>query len=954
MKHILTRIILCASMVLSTLYASAQDEASITKEDSLNNSNGLVQVAYRQIAKEDVLGGISSVNVSDLMKKDYFTYSLDNVIQAFTGGYNGNLWAMNGCLVLVDGVPRAANNVLPSEIENISFLKSGAAVALYGSQAAKGVIYITTKRGKVTQGKEISIHANTGFNVPKSYPEYLGSAQYMTLYNEARANDGLTPSFDDATIYNYASGNNPYRYPSVDFFSSDYLKKAYNYSDANAEISGGNDRAKYYTNIGFYYQNSLLNFGEGKNNNVNRLNIRGNIDLKVNNWISGKVDATATYYNGRNANGDFWGASATLRPYRVAPLIPVSFIEETDENSMMLVNNSSNLIDGKYLLGGTQLDQGNAFADVYASGYNTYTSRQFQFNTSIDFDLARLLKGLSFHTLFAIDYATEYIQQYINSYAVYEPVWNNYSGVDLISSLTKYNDDKKDGVQNVYGSADMQTITFSGQFNYAPVIGNDQHLNATLVAAGYQQLQSISYSSNPTAAQMYPYYHRAASNVNLGLDLSYNYLQKYYADLSGTAVHSAKLAPDNRNAFSPALTLGWRMSKENFLSGSPVLDDLTLSASASELHQDIDISGYYLYDANYTQNSGWYSWNDGGGGDYLTLSQRGANNNLGFVKRKEISVSLNASLWKKLLTADVSIFKNRMDGMLVQAQTIYPSYFITSYPGSNFVPYVNFNIDDRQGIDFNVNLNKKIGAVDLTLGAAGIYYTTNAVKRDENYADAYQNRAGHPINGYWGLKSAGFFKDENDVANSPTQSFGQVQQGDIKYVDQNHDGVIDSKDEVYLGTYSPPMTLGVHLEAKWNNFTFFILGTGYYGAYGMKSNSYWWVQGDGKYSNVVLNRWTETTASTATYPRLTSLTSDNNFRSSDFWLYSTDQFNISRVQLTYDFPEQLFRNGFIHGFSVYAGGSNLLMLAKNRDILEMNIGSTPQCRYYNVGFKALF
>ena len=959
MKHILTRIILCTSVIFSSLYASAQNEIAVTKEDSLDSSTpGLVQVAYRQIAKEDVLGGISSVNVADIMKKDYLnTYSLSDM-QAFTGGLSSNLWGMDGCLVLVDGVPRSASNVLPSEVESISFLKSGAAVALYGSQAAKGVIYIATKRGKVTKGQDISIHANTGFLVPKSYPEYLGSAQYMTLYNEARANDGLAPSYDDATIYNYASGQNPYRYPNVDFFSSDYLKKAYNYSDVNAEISGGNEKAKYYTNIGYYYQNSLLNFGEGKNNNVNRLNVRGNIDLKLNQWISGKVDATATYYNGRSANGNFWGASSTLRPYRVSPLIPVSFIEGNDESSMTLVNNSSNLINGKYLLGGTQLDQTNAIADAYASGYNTYTARQFQFDASIDFNLEKVLKGLSFHTQFAIDYATAYNQAYNNTYAVYEPVWNDYSGTDLISSLTKYGTDSKNGVQNVSGSSDMQTLAFSGQFNYLPDLGTNHHLAATLVAAGYQQMQSVSFDTiPPPTTRQYGNYHRSASNVNLGLDLSYNYLQKYYADLSGTAIHSAKLPPNNRNAFSPALTLGWRLSKENFLSGSPALDDLTLSASASELHQDIDISGYYLYDANYTQNTGWYSWNDGGGGDYLTLSQRGANDNLGFVKRKEISVSLNASLWKKLLTADVSVFTNRMDGMLVQAKTIYPSYFITSYPGSNLVPYVNFNIDDRKGIDFNINLNKKLGAVDWTLGASGIYYTSNAVRRDENYADAYQNRVGHPIDGIWGLKNAGFFKDANDVANSPTQSFGQVQPGDIKYVDQNHDGVIDSKDEVYLGPagwYGTPLSLGVRLEAKWNNFTLFIMGTGYYGAYAMKNNSYWWVQGDGKYSEAVLNRWTPETANTATYPRLTSLTSDNNFRSSDFWIYSTDQFNLSRVQLTYDFPKQLFRNSFIHGFSVYAGGSSLLTFAKNRDILQMNVGSAPQTRYYNVGFKALF
>jgi len=948
MKHIIIRIILCASMVFPTLCASAQNDASIMK-DSVDNSKQMVQVAYRQVAQEDLMGGVSSVNVSDLMKKNYFTYSLDNM-QAYTGGYNGNLWGMESCLVLVDGVPRPSNNVLPSEIESISFLKGAQAVALYGSLAAKGVIYITTKRGKVTNsGHEISIHANTGFNVPKSYPVYLGSAQYMTLYNEACVNDGVKPLYDDATIYNYASGQNPYRYPNVDFFSSDYLKKASNYSDVNIEISGGNDRAKFYTNIGYYYQNDIMNFGQAKNNNINRLNVRGNIDLMINNWISTKVDAVATFYNGRNANGNYWGASATLRPYRVAPLIPLSFIEETDVNSLLSVQNSNNIIDGKYFLGGTQLDQTNPFADAYASGYNTYTSRQFQFDMALDMNLAGILRGLSFHTQFAIDYITAYTQAYNNSYAVFSPTWNDYSGTDLISSLTQYGEDKKDGNQNITGSADQQTISFSGQFNYVPDIGKDHHLTAILVGAGYQTLQSGSGLQ---------YYHRIASNVNLGLLASYNYLQKYYADLSGTVVHSAKLAPGRRNALSPALTLGWKINKENFLSKSPVLDDLTLSASGSILNTDMDISGYYLYDANYTQTNGtWWGYHDTPTSGQTTDSRRSANSNLGFIQRQEVSVSLNASLWKKLLTADLSLFTNRISGLLVQPSTIYPSYFSNYYPNSSFIPYVNFNAENRWGFDFNVNLNKKIGAVDCTLGVSGIYFNSTISKRDELYADDYQYRKGHPVDGIWGLKNAGFFKDDNDVANSPTQSFGHVQAGDIKYIDQNHDNVIDSKDEVYLGRagwYGSPWTVGVHLEASWKNFTLFVVGTGYYGAYGMKNNSYWWVQGDGKYSAAVLNRWTQATAATATYPRLTTLSSDNNFRSSDFWLYSTNRFNLSRVQLTYNFPKQLFQHSIVQGLSVYVGGSSLLTISKEQEILDMNVGSAPQMRYYNIGFKALF
>ena len=240
-----------------------------------DNTDQQVQVAFRKVSNADLLGGVSVVNVEEMMKKNYTTYSLDGM-EALTNGFNGNLWGMgsgtDGYLILVDGVPRDINNITPSEIGQISFLKGVGNVVLYGSRAAKGVIYITTKRGKGNSQK-IDVRVNTGMNTPKSYPKYLGSAEYMTLYNEALQNDGLDKLYNDETIYNTASGTNPYRYPDVNYYSSDYLKKAYNRTDATAEIYGGGQKARYYTNLGFNTTGSLLNFGEAVNNNrSNRFN----------------------------------------------------------------------------------------------------------------------------------------------------------------------------------------------------------------------------------------------------------------------------------------------------------------------------------------------------------------------------------------------------------------------------------------------------------------------------------------------------------------------------------------------------------------------------------------------------------------------------------------------------------------------------------------------------------
>ena len=143
--------------------------------------------------------------------------------------------------------------------------------------------------------------------------------------------------------------------------------------------------------------------------------------------------------------------------------------------------------------------------------------------------------------------------------------------------------------------------------------------------------------------------------------------------------------------------------------------------------------------------------------------------------------------------------------------------------------------------------------------------------------------------------------------------------------------------------------------ARYKGFTLFVLGTGGFGSKAMRNGSYWWISGSQKYSAAVRDRWTAETASTATYPRLTTLSGANNNTNSDFWIYSTDRFSLAKVQLTYDLPSSLFSaKHWVHGVSAFVSGSNLLTIAKERELLEMNVGSAPQTRFYNLGVKVLF
>ncbi len=981
MKHIKTNIFLFAMLAASPVAANAQtadgaDSAVVKKK---------VHVAFRDKDADHLLGGVSYVDMEELQKKDYTMGSLEDMY-ALVGGWNGgNLWGqennvtyLNGNkhdfldtndndnlpLVIIDGVKRPSNNVLPSEIEQITFLKGAQAVVLYGAKAAKGAILITTKRGKV-DGLQIQANANTGFHVAKEFPQYLGSAEYMTLYNEARANDGLDPKYSQQDIYNHASGLNPYRYPNVNYYSDEYIRKAYNRSDATLEIQGGGSRAHFYTNINYYRLEDLINFGPAKDNYTDRFSVRGNVDLVVNKVIKGYANASATFYNENKNKGNFWGEAASMRPNfpeNAAPLIPIDMVDPNASKALAILGKSLNLLDGKYFPGGTKATQTNVIADCYFGGRTRAVSRQFQFDAGIIYDMDKFVRGLSFKTLFSIDYAANYSLSYNNKYAVFIPTWSNYNSEDAIVALTQQNDEIVTGTMSMADTKYRQTISWNGHFDYDHTFGGKHHVTGMLLANMFTTTASGTY-------------HRYA-NANLGLQAGYDYMGRYFADMSIAGVHSARLAEGKREAISPSFTIGWNIAKEKFMKGTGI-DDLLLSASYSDLNEDIDVymgdsntKYYYLYDALWSTAGSGFSWNEGSSTN-RTYSTMGSNPSLDFIHRKEWSVSLRGSFFNKLISADLTYFNTDMDGFIIQNPSSFPSYLSGGLSNSSFKPAINNNIQNRKGLDFSVTAQKQFGKVFAQLGVVGTYLKTNYKKYDELVEYDNLHVEGHALDALRGYKCLGFYTyDDFDAVTTdgvtkytlkkslPTPAIGgSIQPGDLRYEDVNGDGRLDTKDQVDLGksgTYGSPLTLGINLTLKYKNFTFFMVGNGQFGAYGMKNNGgtgYFYMQGDSKYSVNALGRWTPETAATATHPRLTTLSSANNAAASTFWMYSTDRFNIRKVQLTYDFPKEMFDGKVVKALSIYLNGNDLLTISKNRKIMETSVGYAPQTRFYNLGVK---
>ena len=994
MKYIRTNIFLFATLAASSLTANAQiaDDADSTVVKKK------VHVAFRDKDADQLLGGVSYVDMEELQKKDYTMSSLEDMFE-LVGGWNGNnLWGMdnerldnndnsNLPLVIIDGVKRPSNNVLPSEIEQITFLKGAQAVVLYGAKGAKGAILITTKRGKV-DGLQIDANANTGWHFAKEFPEYLGSAEYMTLYNEACLNDGLAtgPKYSQQDIYNHASGLNPYRYPNVNYFSDDYVRKAYNRSEGTLEIQGGGARAHFYTNINYYRLEDLINFGPAKDNYTDRFSVRGNVDLVINKLVKGWANVSATFYNANSNKGNFWREAAGLDenyanngkygrpnfPENAAPLIPIDIVDPNASKALAILDKSLNLLDGKYFPGGTKNTQTNVIADCYFGGRTKGVSRQFQFDAGIDYDMNKFVEGLTFKTLFSIDYAAKYDLSYDNKYAVFIPTWSNYNSQDAIVGLTQQNDEIVTGHMSMGNSSYRQTITWNGHFDYDHTFADKHHVTGMLLANMYTTTSSGEY-------------HRYA-NANLGLQAGYDYMGRYFADLSLAGVHSARLAEGHREAISPSFTLGWNLAKESFMEDSFV-DDLLLSASYSDLKEDIDVykgnDYFYLYDATWATANGGITWNEGTSAS-LTYSQMGANPSLDFVHRKEWSVSLRGSFFNRLITTDLTFFNTDMDGYVIQEPTSFPSHLQGGLSSGQFSPAINNNIQNRKGFDFSVTARKQLGKVHAQLGVVGTYLTTKWKKFDEIIDETAPNKytEGQALDALWGYKCLGFYTvDDFDQAKLAEGKYellpglpksrlgGTIQPGDLKYEDVNGDGLINNQDLVVLGksgnvvalkkgnpdgtgfgSIGTPWAVGLNLTLKYENWTLFMLGNGQFGAKAMMNGSYYFMSGEAKYSVNARGRWTPETAATATHPRLTTLNAGNNAANSTFWLYSTDRINLRKIQLTYDFPKEKMGK-VVKALSVYVNANDLLTISKHRKMMETSVGYAPQTRFYNLGVK---
>ncbi len=882
-----------------------------------------VNIPFGMIRKRYTTGSVTVLDPDELSGYD----ANQDIYTALNGRVPGlyeniNLYGMGAALLVVDGIPRPVTSLNLEEIDQITVLKDPVSRLLYGAKADLPVILFTTKHGESYKSR-MDVKYETGIMTPISYPQYLGAADYMTLYNEALGNDGLAPKYDSTAIAATRKGDNYVLYPDEEYFNANYLKKFKNYHRLIAGASGGNDIARYYTYMGWTTQNSMLALGDEERNS--RINLRGSSDCQVNKYIRMSASGVAIFdFSNNLKNGDFWGNASTFLPNQAPLLIPVN-----DED---LLANAS-LIRGQYVLGGTGIYQDNIYGDVVMAGYRKTMNRIIQINSGLDFDMNFITPGLTGKAYLTFDMRNYYESRQLNTYAVYEPaVYIGSAGLDSLG-LNKIGLDVKQGTESLINPDIYRRVGLFGTLNYHRIFNSIHEISSTAVM--YRQQLRLNQQIHP------------GKDLHFGMQVNYSFRKKYILQAGGVVPASQKLPEANRYAFSPAVGAAWIISEEDFMPGD-MFDFLKMRFNWGLINTDVGIDQEYLYQTTYSQGAN-FSYDNGIVQNRIRNFSTLANPALDWVKRRETSTGFEALILDRSLQLEATWFRSLLFDEITTRNNFYPSLM-----GSTLA-YENYESHLDQGVELGITYHKDLNEVNISVGSNLVYSVPKVVKLDEpDYEYDYLVRTGKPTDAIFGWVDEGLFADQDDIDNHAVQTFGTTHPGDIKYKDLNDDHVIDDNDVKMIGYSAPRLQYALHCNIRYKLFELFMIGTGQAGQSTLFNNPYYWVYGERKYSELVMGRWTPETAATATYPRLSSTSNSNNFRSSTYWMEKDNWFTLQRVQLTMNLPERITGSNFISGLQIYLRGSNLMTLSNIRDKKELNIGTEPQFRTFAAGLNVTF
>lgn len=917
-----------------------QTTINVVMEPDTEVLDEVVVVGYGHQKKESVVGAISTIDMSKLNVpgasiSSVLAGQLAGIVAMTRSGEPGKSSAadfyIRGVssfkgntkpLVLVDGIERELDLVDTDDIASFSILKDASASAVYGVRGANGVILITTKKGK--EGKpQISVRAEAGMTSPTKMPKMLDATQWADLYNEAIGREYYTAE----AIEKYRNGSDPDLYPNVDWQDVMFNDLASN-QRVNLSITGGGDIVKYYVSGSFYNESSIFKssgnlYDYDSSINYNKFNFRANVDISVTPSTTLNVNMANIYEKKMSPSGmgdnwtedELWGYTITTSPN--------AFPKEYSDGTIAAPSTDSGY---------------NPWNLLVHSGYREqfWNSSQSLIGLRQDFGaLWEPLKGLTGNFKFSWD------------------AWNT-STQRRSKEPTQYHATGRDEAGNLIFGDPIRTG--SGELSYSRRTDGTRttYMEASL---NYERL----FAEKHRVGALFLYNHKIHNrtqdddkfkslpykNQGIAARGTYAYKDTYFAEFNMGYNGSENFARGHRFGFFPAGAIGWMVSNEKWFEPiTKTVDLLKLKASYGIVgNDDIGGSRRWIYESTIVQtgqnNEFHYGENGGSAGSGQGIRIGDVENlDVSWEEAHKLNVGIEFSLFNTV-KVQADYFHEKRKGIFLERGGLPAIVGITS------TPYINIGETVNQGFDGTIEYSQQVGQVFLTARGNLTYNRNKLLNNDEpDWEYKYQNRIGKPFGSGgalqpFGLVALGMFESQEEIDNSPKQTFGEYRVGDLKYQDINGDGQIDEQDKIAIGyTNLPEIIYGFGATAQWKNWdinvffqgvghtSFFLSGSTLKTPFNSTNLERGAVNAD-VYDKVWKTTNTPEQNRVAIYPRMSPGGAiKNNEQQSTWWMRDGRFLRLKNFEIGYTMPKELMGKTFIKSLRFYLSGNNLLTFSK--------------------------
>lgn len=861
-------------------------------------------------------------------------------------------------LYVIDGIQSDEgqfNNIDFNDIESISVLKDASA-SIYGVRAANGVVVVTTKKGTRNSKNTVTLNTYYGLQSLYAFPKPANATTYLTNYIQSETVQGINNYRYTKDDYDKWLQGTEKGYQPFDWY--DYIWETSPQTYVNANVSGGSDKINYYLSVGHLDQDAIIvNYGGFERTNV-QMNVNANITdrLKIGGGLNGRIEKRVN--PGVPGTDDYW--LPRFGTYRNLP------------TKRPFANDNP-----KYpTLTSTEAGTNFAWLTYDLSGKYEETWRVMQLNFDAEYEIISGLKAKAMVSYYLANQKLDN-QEYTYKLYGYDEKTDTYPVI--FENTNPWRERRQGYVEEVTTNMQLSYNKKLGDHTVAAVVGAESIKRDTpstwvhsiptsnaLHLIDYETMDTYDDTGNNTQARL-GYMGR----------FNYDYAGKYLVEFSGRYDGSWKFQPDHRWGFFPSGSVGWRVSEESFWQDSKlsnIFSDLKLRGSYGLLGDD-NVSGYNAFDY-----MGGYTYKNGGSvidGKYTigTVPRGLPVTTLSWIKAKILDVGFDASFFKGKLTGSFDFFRRIRTGLPASKYDI----LLPSEVGFS-LPKENLNSDVHMGYDFVAKWTDQIEDFHYSIGANVTYsrfYDWEQYKpRFSNSWNVYRNSINHRY-GYlnWGLESDGQFQSWEEIATWPIDNDRQgnktLRPGDIKYVDQNGDGVINGMDERPIGyrqDSTPILNFGLNFSFMWKGFDLAFDLTGgamstWYQEYEQRNpfhdggnNPQYYMEDTWRLADI----WdAKSELIPGKYPMLLiGNSSHSNYWNSDFWKKNVKYIKLRNLEFGYTIPKHILQKLSISDVRLYLAGQNLFGLTNlngvDPEINDTNGLTYPTMRIVNVGLTLKF